>query len=59
MTKCNDSVILMCKSLGRFKSNVRNKTVLEGNIAERYIVTELVAFCSMYLNNASTFHNRL
>jgi hypothetical protein len=46
------------KSLGSFKSNVRNKAALEGCIAEGYIVTELVTFCSRYLDNAPTFHNR-
>jgi hypothetical protein len=59
MTKCNDSLILMCKRLRRFKSNVCNKAALEGCIAKGYITTELMTFCSMYLNNALTFHNRL
>jgi hypothetical protein len=56
MTKCNDSLILMCRSLGRFKSNVRNKAAPEGCIAEGYIATELVTFYLMYLNYALTFH---
>jgi hypothetical protein len=42
-----------------FKSNVRNKAAHEGCIADGYIATELVTFCSRYLNNASTFRNRL
>jgi hypothetical protein len=60
MTKCNynDSLILTCRSLGGFKSNVRNKAALEGCIAEGHIATELVTFCSRYLNDAPTFHNR-
>jgi hypothetical protein len=45
------------KSLGGFKSNVRNK-VAPGCIAESYIATELATFCSRYLDNAPTFHNR-
>jgi hypothetical protein len=47
----------MCKSSRGFKSNVRNKAAHEGCITEGYIVTEFVTFCSMYLNNAVTFHN--
>jgi hypothetical protein len=46
------------RSLGSFKSNVHNKAALEGCIAEGYIATELVTFCSRYLDNAPTFHNR-
>jgi hypothetical protein len=37
---------------------VRNKAAPEGCIAEGYIATELVTFCSRYLDNAPTFHNR-
>jgi hypothetical protein len=48
----------MCRSLGGFKSNVCNKAALEDCIAEGYIATELVTFCSVYLNNAPTVHNR-
>jgi hypothetical protein len=48
----------MCKSLGGFKSNVRNKASSEGCIAEGYIATELVTFCLAYLSSASTVHNR-
>jgi hypothetical protein len=48
----------MCKSLGGFKSNVRNKASPEGCIAEGYIATELVTFCSAYLSSAPTVHNR-
>jgi hypothetical protein len=32
-----------------FKSSVCNKAALEGCIAEGYIATELVTFCSRYL----------
>jgi hypothetical protein len=46
------------RSLGGFKSNVRKKVAHEGCIAEGYIATELVTFCSRYLNNAPTFHNK-
>jgi hypothetical protein len=41
-----------------FKFSVRNKVTPEGCIAEGYIATELVTFCSRYLENAPTFHNR-
>ncbi|XP_059451109.1 uncharacterized protein LOC132181901 [Corylus avellana] len=54
--------VTLCKmeqrSLGGFKSNVRNKVALEGCIAEGYIAIELETFCSMYLDDASTFHNK-
>ena len=50
--------MLMCRSLGGFKSNVRNKASPEGCIAEGYIATELVTFCSAYLGTAPTVHNR-
>jgi hypothetical protein len=49
----------MCRSLSGFKSNVRNKAALEGCIVEGYIATELVTFCSMYLNSAPTFHKEI
>ena len=48
----------MCRSLGGFKSNVRNKVAPEGCIAEVYIATELVTFCSAYLSSGPTVHNR-
>jgi hypothetical protein len=51
-------VCVYTRSLGSFKSNVRNKAAPEGCIAEGYIATELITFCSRYLNNAPTFHNR-
>ena len=37
---------------------MHNKAVPEGCIAEGYIATELVTFCSAYLDEAPTFHNR-
>jgi hypothetical protein len=46
------------RSLGSFKSNVRNKAAPEGCIAEGYIATELVTLCSRYPDNVPTFHNR-
>jgi hypothetical protein len=42
-----------------FKSSVHNKVAPEGCIVEGYIATELVTFCSRYLENTPTFHNRL
>jgi hypothetical protein len=47
-----------CRSLGGFKYNVRNKATLEGCITEGYLVTELVTFYPMYLDNTPTFHNK-
>jgi hypothetical protein len=40
------------------KNDVRNKSAPEGSIAEGYVARELVSFLSMYLDNASTVHNR-
>jgi hypothetical protein len=37
---------------------VRNKSAPEGSIAEGYVSRELVSFLLMYLDNASTVHNR-
>lgn len=51
-------LIFICRSLGGFKSSVRNKVSLEGCIAEGCIATELVTFCSRYLGNAPSFHNK-
>jgi hypothetical protein len=48
----------MCRSLGGFKSNVRNKAAPEGCIAEGYVATELVTFCSAYLSSGPIVHNR-
>jgi hypothetical protein len=48
----------MCRSLGGFKSNVRNKVAHEGCVVEGYIATELVTFCSAHLISAPTAHNR-
>ena len=49
----------MCRSLGGFNSNVRNKVAPEGCIAKGYITTELVTFCSTYLNSGPTVHIRI
>jgi len=46
------------RNLGGFKSNVHNKAAPKECIVEGYIVTQLVTFCSRYLDNAPTFHNR-
>jgi hypothetical protein len=51
-------VCVYTRSLGSFKSNVRNKAAPERCITEGYIATELVTFYSRYLDNAPTFHNR-
>jgi hypothetical protein len=48
----------LCRSLGRYKSLVRNKAAPEGSIAEGYLADEIVTFCSQYLENAPTVHNR-
>jgi hypothetical protein len=37
---------------------VPNKAAPEGWIAEGYIATELLTFCSKYLHNAPIIHNR-
>jgi hypothetical protein len=50
--------MIIYRSLGGFKSNVRNKAAPEGCIAKGYIATELVTFCVRYLDNASAFLNR-
>jgi hypothetical protein len=55
--KCLD-VHVYTRSLGGFKSNLHNKVALEGCITEGYIATELITFCSRYLDNAPTFHNK-
>jgi hypothetical protein len=48
----------VCKTLKYFKYLVCNKAAPEGSIAEDYLVNELVTFCSMYLENTPTVHNR-
>jgi hypothetical protein len=55
---CKPWLMIICRSLGGFKSNVLNKATLEGCIAEGYIATELVTFCARYLDNAPSFVNR-
>ena len=44
--------------LGKFKRYVKNKARPEGSIAEAYIHTECLTFCSMYLQNIETKFNR-
>jgi hypothetical protein len=48
----------LCRSLGRYKSLVRNRAAPEGSIAEGYLVDEMLTFCSRYLEYAPTVHNR-
>jgi hypothetical protein len=48
----------LCGPLGRYKSLVRNRAALEGSIAECYLADEMLTFCSRYLDNALTAHNR-
>ena len=52
-------LFVVCRILKYFKSLVRNKAAPEGSIAEGYLANELVTFCSMYLENTPTVHNRL
>ena len=56
---CKPWLMIICRSLGEFKSNVQNKVAPEGCIAEGYIATELVTFWSRYLDNAPSFLNHL
>jgi hypothetical protein len=46
------------RCLHQYKCSVRNKAAPEGSIAEGYIMNELLTFCSRYLENAPTIHNR-
>ena len=55
---CKPWLMIIYRSLGWFKSNVRNKATPKGCIAEGYIVTKLVTFCARYLDNTPTFLNR-
>jgi len=52
-------MLFLCRSFGGFKSNVPKKAAPEGCITEGYVATELVTFCSRYLDNAPTFHNKI
>lgn len=49
----------MCRTLGHFKSYVRNRAKPEGSICEQYLADECVTFCSMYLNDIETRFNRV
>ncbi|XP_042974567.1 uncharacterized protein LOC122306194 [Carya illinoinensis] len=44
--------------MGKFKRYVRNRARPEGSIAEAYVHVECLTFCSMYLNDIETRHNR-
>jgi hypothetical protein len=43
----------LCRSLGWYKSLVRNRAGPEGSIVEGYLADEMLTFCSRYLENAS------
>lgn len=49
----------LCRTLGYFKSFVRNRAKPEGSICEQYLADECVTFCSMYLDNIETRFNRV
>lgn len=49
----------MCRTLGYFKSYVRNRAKPEGSICEQYLADECVTFCSMYLEDIETRFNRV
>ena len=44
--------------IGTLKQYVRNRARPEGSIAEGYVVNEALTFCSMYLHDIETAHNR-
>ena len=46
------------KNLQTLKSYVRNKSRPEGSIAEGYITEECATFCSRYLHDVETKHDR-
>jgi hypothetical protein len=48
----------LCRSLGRYRSLVRNRAASKGSIAEGYLVDEMLTFCSRYLEYAPIVHNR-
>ena len=41
--------------LGTFKGYVRNRARPEGSIAEAYIATEVLTFCSKYIETTDQF----
>ncbi|XP_062075514.1 uncharacterized protein LOC133779583 [Humulus lupulus] len=45
------------RELGHLKKYVKNKARLEGSIAEGYVITEALNFCSMYLRGIETRFN--
>jgi hypothetical protein len=54
---CKPWLMIICRSLGGFKSNVRNKAAPKGCIMEGYIAIELVTFYARYLDNTPSFVN--
>ncbi|XP_042959909.1 uncharacterized protein LOC122294953 [Carya illinoinensis] len=44
--------------LGKFKRYVRNKARPEGSIAQAYVHVECLSFCSLYIHDVGTIHNR-
>jgi hypothetical protein len=48
----------LCRSLGRYKSLMRNRAAPEGSTAEGYLADEMLTFCSRYLEIAFTVNNR-
>jgi hypothetical protein len=48
----------LCWSFGQYKLLVRNRAAPEGSIVEGYLADEMLTFCSRYLENALTIHNR-
>ncbi|XP_018484525.1 uncharacterized protein LOC108855255 isoform X1 [Raphanus sativus] len=47
------------RTLGHFKSYVRNRAKPEGSICEQYLADECITFCSMYLNDIETRFTRV
>lgn len=50
--------ICFIRFLGNLKKNVRNRARPEGSIAEAYVVSECLTFCSFYLHGIETHFNR-
>ncbi|PON31164.1 hypothetical protein PanWU01x14_372020 [Parasponia andersonii] len=46
------------RTMGVYKKYVRNRVRPEGSIAEAYVVTEVLTFCSVYLRGVETRFNR-
>ena len=56
--KLNSMVMFINRYLHTLKMFVRNKARPEGSIAEAYIDSECLTFCSMYLQGVETRFNR-